>query len=358
MASFGRRPAKGTATTPGQPRTKGAESEAYKRLKEEIAERERFAKEYEECKKNAPDSDDSEERPPPQQDQRTKLNPHVFMKVEILAPDLLGRSGKVEASGRLEFELFADIVPKTAENFRCLCTGEQGRELAFEGSTFHRIIPGFMAQGGDITDGDGSGGRSIYGRTFADEGFSRRHEERGMLSMANSGPGTNGSQFFVLFKPAPHLDRKHVVFGRMVGEEGQILRRMEERGSKSGDVKGQIVVVACGQMEAPPPQRNPPPVRQDTQQRGRERDRGRERSRSAGRAKGCSSRSRSGQRAKGRALPGPSPIRSERKARSRSRRRSRSSSKGSSRSRSQGRPRRRSQSRSRSRSKGRGRKGK
>merc|ERR1719160_586188 len=105
-----------------------------------------------------------------------------------------------------------------------------------------------MAQGGDITDGDGTGGLSIYGKTFADEGFKLRHDARGLLSMANSGPNTNNSQFFILFKPAPHLDRKHVVFGKLVREDGQILRKMEERGSKSGDVKGKVIVAACGEV--------------------------------------------------------------------------------------------------------------
>jgi len=166
----------------------------------------------------------------------------------VRGPELLGRSGKVEAEGRLEFELFADSVPKTAENFRCLCTGERGAGLTFQQSFFHRIIPGFMAQGGDITDGDGTGGQSIYGKRFEDENFSRRHEARGTLSMANSGPNSNNSQFFILFKPTPHLDRKHVVFGRLVHEDGQLLRKIEDRGTKSGDPKGAVAIVRSGQL--------------------------------------------------------------------------------------------------------------
>eukprot|EP00929_Paragymnodinium_shiwhaense_P047227 TRINITY_DN23949_c0_g1_i1.p2 TRINITY_DN23949_c0_g1~~TRINITY_DN23949_c0_g1_i1.p2 ORF type:complete len:146 (+),score=25.13 TRINITY_DN23949_c0_g1_i1:544-981(+) len=107
-----------------------------------------------------------------------------------------------------------------------------------------------MAQGGDITDGDGTGGKSIYGPTFADESFKGRHDARGVLSMANSGKHTNNSQFFILFKATAHLDGKHVVFGRLLKDESQVLRKMEERGTKSGDVKGSIVVVACGEARS------------------------------------------------------------------------------------------------------------
>merc|ERR1719296_93245 len=125
-----------------------------------------------------------------------------------------------------------------------------GSRLHFEKSIFHRIIPGFMAQGGDFTDGDGTGGRSIYGPTFNDEGFSLRHDARGLLSMANSGRNTNGSQFFILFRPAAHLDGKHVVFGKMRGggNAESVLRKMEERGNKSGEVKGEIIITACGEI--------------------------------------------------------------------------------------------------------------
>merc|ERR1712032_151095 len=128
------------------------------------------------------------------------------------------------------------------------CTGEKGKDLHFKGSSFHRIIPGFMAQGGDITNGDGTGGRSIYGSTFADESFKRLHSRANLLSMANCGPNTNNSQFFILFKQCKHLDTKHVVFGEILREDGDVVKIMESVGSESGTVEGSVLIRDCGQL--------------------------------------------------------------------------------------------------------------
>ena len=148
--------------------------------------------------------------------------PFVFFDVQI---------GE-EAVGRLVFRLFVDVCPRTCENFRALCTGEKGtgaqsgKQLHYKGSWLHRVIRGFIAQGGDFTNYDGTGGESIYGGTFADESFSLKHSRAGLLSMANRGPGTNASQFFITFAPAKHLDGKHVVFGELV-EGKTTLKRIE-----------------------------------------------------------------------------------------------------------------------------------
>ncbi|CAE8625459.1 unnamed protein product, partial [Polarella glacialis] len=154
--------------------------------------------------------------------------------------------------GKLVFELYADVVPKTAENFRCLCTGEKGRgrsgkQLHFMGSNFHRIIPGFMCQGGDFTAGNGTGGESIYGGKFADENFKEEHTKAGQLSMANSGPNTNGSQFFICTRKTPHLDGKHVVFGELI-EGMEVLREIEKEGTPSGKTTGKVTIRDCNEV--------------------------------------------------------------------------------------------------------------
>ncbi|KDQ56674.1 hypothetical protein JAAARDRAFT_36162 [Jaapia argillacea MUCL 33604] len=155
--------------------------------------------------------------------------------------------------GRIIFSLYSDLVPKTAENFRALCTGEKGigklgKKLSYEGSTFHRVISKFMIQGGDFTAGNGTGGESIYGEKFADEGFPVKHTKPFLLSMANSGKDTNGSQFFVTCVPTPHLDGKHVVFGEVLKGKS-IVRQIENFPKSSGDVPtSPIVIASCGEL--------------------------------------------------------------------------------------------------------------
>ena len=124
--------------------------------------------------------------------------------------------GEQSKKGRVIFELFKNKTPKTAENFRCLCTGEKGADLHFKNNIFHRIIDGFMMQGGDITMQNGTGGKSIYGMNFPDEKIWIPHTHGGLLSMANAGPDTNGSQFFITYRKTPHLNNKHTVFGRVI----------------------------------------------------------------------------------------------------------------------------------------------
>jgi peptidylprolyl isomerase len=169
-------------------------------------------------------------------------NPRVYFDITI---------GERPA-GRIVFELFADVVPKTAENFRALCTGEKGagasgKPLHYKGSRFHRIIQQFMCQGGDFTRGDGTGGESIYGGRFDDENFEVHHTTPGLLSMANAGPGTNGSQFFITTVETPWLDGKHVVFGKVV-EGMDVVSAMEAAGSRSGQTSEDVVIADSGEV--------------------------------------------------------------------------------------------------------------
>ena len=150
--------------------------------------------------------------------------------------------------GRMEFALYDKDCPKTCENFRRLCTGDNAKGYTYKGSIFHRIISGFMAQGGDFTNHNGTGGASIYGRTFADENLNLTHNKRGLLSMANAGPNTNGSQFFITFAPAPWLDGKHVVFGEMVKGE-DVLKTLERAGSQSGRPMYTFRINDCGEIK-------------------------------------------------------------------------------------------------------------
>jgi cyclophilin family peptidyl-prolyl cis-trans isomerase len=162
-------------------------------------------------------------------------NPKVFFDITIGGT----------AAGRITMELRNDVVPKTAENFLQLCTGKPG--FGFKGSSFHRVIPNFMCQGGDFTNHNGTGGKSIYGSKFADENFTLKHTGPGILSMANAGANTNGSQFFLCTSKTAWLDGKHVVFGAVV-DGYNVVQAIEKVGSQSGATSKPVKIADCGQL--------------------------------------------------------------------------------------------------------------
>lgn len=187
--------------------------------------------------KQTPDEDEETATRPlmTEEEERYRSNPQVFLDIRI--------DGAF--AGRIRILLRKDVCPLTVENFRSLCTHERG--FGFKNSIFHRVIPGFMAQGGDFTRGDGTGGKSIYGRKFDDENFTLKHTAAGVLSMANSGANSNGSQFFITLTRTDWLDNKHVVFGQVI-QGIEVVRKIEAFGTKSGKPTKKIMIANCGEL--------------------------------------------------------------------------------------------------------------
>ena len=177
-----------------------------------------------------------------------KCTSKVFFDIEVDGAPIMG----TKEDSRITMCLYGKSVPKTAENFRALCTGEKGvgksgKPLHYKGSIFHRVIPNFMLQGGDFTQGNGMGGESIYGEKFPDENFRHKHTKKYVLSMANSGPDTNGSQFFITTAVTSWLDGKHVVFGRVLFGK-KVVDAVEKLGSQSGTTSKTITIADSGEL--------------------------------------------------------------------------------------------------------------
>ncbi|KAK4240442.1 peptidyl-prolyl cis-trans isomerase [Achaetomium macrosporum] len=177
-----------------------------------------------------------------------RMSGNVFLEVEWKGPVLdenNRQTGEVrEQKGRINLKLFDDVVPRTARNFRELCTGQNG--FGYKGSTFHRIIENFMIQGGDFTRGNGTGGKSIYGERFADENFKLKHDKPGLLSMANAGPNTNGSQFFITTVVTSWLDGRHVVFGEVADNDSMRVVKALEATATLENQTTKPTIVDCG----------------------------------------------------------------------------------------------------------------
>merc|ERR1712001_311926 len=174
----------------------------------------------------------------------SRVSSRTYRAPEIMANCYFDMAIGGEPAGRVTFELYDKGTPKTCANFRALCTHEKG--FGYKKSIFHRVIPNFMLQGGDFTKNNGTGGKSIYGDKFKDENFVLKHTVPGLLSMANAGPNTNGSQFFITVSQTPWLDGKHTVFGKVVKGYDEVVKRIEKVGSQGGQTSKSVQIVDCG----------------------------------------------------------------------------------------------------------------